>query len=72
MGGRNLFRLLPEAFMGVKQIEVIGWGSQVRCLPCSSQCQLCCLSLCLDLGCPSTSMLCFSKHIALDKPNMIA
>jgi ketol-acid reductoisomerase len=30
-GGRNLFPLLPEAFKGVKQIGVIGWGSQVSC-----------------------------------------
>lgn len=29
-GGRNLFPLLPDAFKGVKQIGVIGWGSQVR------------------------------------------
>lgn len=28
-GGRNLFPLLPEAFKGIKQIGVIGWGSQV-------------------------------------------
>jgi ketol-acid reductoisomerase len=27
-GGRNLFPLLPKAFAGVKQIGVIGWGSQ--------------------------------------------
>ncbi|XP_066360598.1 ketol-acid reductoisomerase, chloroplastic [Miscanthus floridulus] len=27
-GGRNLFPLLPEAFKGVKQMGVIGWGSQ--------------------------------------------
>ncbi|CAL4894966.1 unnamed protein product [Urochloa decumbens] len=27
-GGRNLFPLLPEAFKGVNQIGVIGWGSQ--------------------------------------------
>ncbi|KAH6780660.1 ketol-acid reductoisomerase [Perilla frutescens var. hirtella] len=27
-GGRNLFKLLPDAFKGVKQIGVIGWGSQ--------------------------------------------
>ena len=27
-GGRNLFPLLPRAFAGVKQIGVIGWGSQ--------------------------------------------
>jgi ketol-acid reductoisomerase len=27
-GGRNLFNLLPKAFAGVKQIGVIGWGSQ--------------------------------------------
>ncbi|CAN6706711.1 unnamed protein product [Malus baccata var. baccata] len=27
-GGRDLFHLLPEAFKGVKQIGVIGWGSQ--------------------------------------------
>ncbi|DAZ94843.1 TPA: hypothetical protein N0F65_012532 [Lagenidium giganteum] len=27
-GGRNLFPLLPKAFEGVKQIGVIGWGSQ--------------------------------------------
>lgn len=29
-GGRDLFPLLPEAFKGVKQIGVIGWGSQVH------------------------------------------
>ncbi|HKU41395.1 MAG TPA: hypothetical protein VJR89_24730 [Polyangiales bacterium] len=28
VGGRNLFNLLPKAFEGVKQIGVIGWGSQ--------------------------------------------
>lgn len=28
-GGRDLFKLLPEAFKGIKQIGVIGWGSQV-------------------------------------------
>src|SRR6478736_861071 len=27
-GGRNLFPLLPKAFAGIKQIGVIGWGSQ--------------------------------------------
>ncbi|KAL4620564.1 hypothetical protein ACB092_06G164000 [Castanea dentata] len=27
-GGRDLFSLLPEAFKGIKQIGVIGWGSQ--------------------------------------------
>jgi ketol-acid reductoisomerase len=27
-GGRDLFELLPKAFKGVKQIGVIGWGSQ--------------------------------------------
>jgi ketol-acid reductoisomerase len=27
-GGRNLFKLLPAALVGVKQIGVIGWGSQ--------------------------------------------
>ncbi|RLN54461.1 hypothetical protein BBJ28_00022192 [Nothophytophthora sp. Chile5] len=27
-GGRDLFPLLPAAFAGVKQIGVIGWGSQ--------------------------------------------
>ncbi|MGA1199441.1 MAG: ketol-acid reductoisomerase, partial [Candidatus Latescibacterota bacterium] len=27
-GGRNLFDKLPEAFKGLKQIGVIGWGSQ--------------------------------------------
>ncbi|GAB2242476.1 hypothetical protein Droror1_Dr00019251 [Drosera rotundifolia] len=27
-GGRNLFPLLPDAFKGIKQIGVIGWGSQ--------------------------------------------
>ncbi|KAJ1417373.1 hypothetical protein SESBI_16638 [Sesbania bispinosa] len=27
-GGRNLFHLLPDAFKGIKQIGVIGWGSQ--------------------------------------------
>ena len=28
-GGRDLFKLLPDAFKGIKQIGVIGWGSQV-------------------------------------------
>src|SRR6476660_9120491 len=27
-GGRHLFPLLPRAFEGIKQIGVIGWGSQ--------------------------------------------
>ncbi len=27
-GGRNLFPLLPQGFQGIKQIGVIGWGSQ--------------------------------------------
>ncbi|GER56448.1 ketol-acid reductoisomerase [Striga asiatica] len=27
-GGRNLFKMLPDAFKGIKQIGVIGWGSQ--------------------------------------------
>ena len=27
-GGRNLFPLLPQGFAGVKQVGVIGWGSQ--------------------------------------------
>jgi ketol-acid reductoisomerase len=27
-GGRDLFELLPEALKGVKQVGVIGWGSQ--------------------------------------------
>lgn len=27
-GGRHLFTLLPKAFEGIKQIGVIGWGSQ--------------------------------------------
>lgn len=27
-GGRNLYSILPKAFDGVKQIGVIGWGSQ--------------------------------------------
>ena len=27
-GGRNLFELLPQAFEGISQIGVIGWGSQ--------------------------------------------
>jgi len=27
-GGRNLFPLLPQAFEGISQIGVIGWGSQ--------------------------------------------
>lgn len=27
-GGRDLFNLLPKAFEGIKQIGVIGWGSQ--------------------------------------------
>jgi len=28
VGGRHLFPLLPKAFEGIKQIGVIGWGSQ--------------------------------------------
>ncbi|KAG2722791.1 hypothetical protein I3760_02G142100 [Carya illinoinensis] len=28
-GGRDLFPLLPDAFKGIKQIGVIGWGSQI-------------------------------------------
>lgn len=27
-GGRDLFNMLPDAFKGIKQIGVIGWGSQ--------------------------------------------
>ncbi|KAI9093299.1 hypothetical protein K1719_027313 [Acacia pycnantha] len=27
-GGRDLFHLLPDAFKGIRQIGVIGWGSQ--------------------------------------------
>lgn len=27
-GGRHLFEKLPQAFEGIKQIGVIGWGSQ--------------------------------------------
>merc|ERR1719491_659603 len=27
-GGRNLFPLLPKAFEGIKEVGVIGWGSQ--------------------------------------------
>ncbi|HEV8245139.1 MAG TPA: hypothetical protein VGP93_05200, partial [Polyangiaceae bacterium] len=27
-GGRHLFPLLPKALAGVRQIGVIGWGSQ--------------------------------------------
>lgn len=29
-GGRHLFPLLPKALAGVRQISVIGWGSQAR------------------------------------------
>ncbi|XP_042957591.1 ketol-acid reductoisomerase, chloroplastic-like [Carya illinoinensis] len=28
-GGRDLFPLLPDAFKGIKQIGVIGWGFQI-------------------------------------------
>ena len=28
VGGRDKFMLLPQAFKGIKQIGVIGWGSQ--------------------------------------------
>ncbi|KAL4562016.1 hypothetical protein LXL04_034204 [Taraxacum kok-saghyz] len=38
-GGRDLFHLLPDAFKGIKQIGVIGWGSQPF-LPISSKLQL--------------------------------
>jgi ketol-acid reductoisomerase len=31
-GGRDLFPLLRDAFKGIKQIGVIGWGSQVDLL----------------------------------------
>lgn len=31
-GGRDKYALLPEAFKGIKQIGVIGWGSQVGSL----------------------------------------
>ncbi|MBM3460038.1 MAG: ketol-acid reductoisomerase, partial [Armatimonadetes bacterium] len=27
-GGRDLFKLLPKALEGIRQIGVIGWGSQ--------------------------------------------
>ena len=27
-GGRDKYKLLPEAFKGIKKIGVIGWGSQ--------------------------------------------
>ncbi|XP_060211425.1 ketol-acid reductoisomerase, chloroplastic-like [Lycium barbarum] len=27
-GGRDLLKLLPDAFKGIKQIGIIGWGSQ--------------------------------------------
>ena len=27
-GGRDRFALLPQAFVGIQQIGVIGWGSQ--------------------------------------------
>ncbi|GKD29343.1 ketol-acid reductoisomerase, chloroplastic-like protein [Tanacetum coccineum] len=30
-GGRDLFHLLLDAFKGIKQIVVIGWGSQAIC-----------------------------------------
>lgn len=30
IGGRDLFHLLPVALKGIKQIGVIGWGSQVN------------------------------------------
>ncbi|KAL4562017.1 hypothetical protein LXL04_034205 [Taraxacum kok-saghyz] len=29
-GGTDLFHLLPDAFKGIKQIGVIGWGAQCR------------------------------------------
>lgn len=28
-GGRDKYKLLPEAFKGIKKISFIGWGSQV-------------------------------------------
>ncbi len=28
-GGRDKYKLLPEAFKGIKKIAFIGWGSQV-------------------------------------------
>ena len=33
-GGRDKYKLLPQAFAGIKQIGVIGWGSQA---PAQSQ-----------------------------------
>ncbi|KAL3509157.1 hypothetical protein ACH5RR_028558 [Cinchona calisaya] len=32
-GGRDLFKFLPDAFKGIKQIGVIGWGSQLIKFP---------------------------------------
>eukprot|EP00889_Picochlorum_renovo_P005945 jgi/Picre1/32975/NNA_008302.t1 len=32
-GGRDKFNLLPEAFKGIKQVGVIGWGSQAPARP---------------------------------------
>lgn len=29
-GGRDKYKLLPEAFKGIKKISFIGWGSQVN------------------------------------------
>lgn len=29
-GGRSVFPLVADAFKGIKQIGVLGWGSQVR------------------------------------------
>ncbi|KAL3509174.1 hypothetical protein ACH5RR_028575 [Cinchona calisaya] len=34
-GGRHLFKFLPDAFKGIKQIGVIGWGSQLEQLKVS-------------------------------------
>ena len=40
-GGRDLFPLLPEAFKGIKQIGVIGWGSQVMMISHALQSSIC-------------------------------
>ncbi|CAL9751086.1 unnamed protein product [Musa acuminata subsp. burmannicoides] len=58
-GGRDLFHLLPDAFKGIKQIGVIGWGSQMqrRVLPYVSF-----LSVSLVPPCsPHSSLVCVSN-----------
>ena len=42
-GGRDKFNLLPEAWKGIKQVGVIGWGSQVENRSLNRECSATCV-----------------------------